>query len=220
MAPVDQFQLPMGFELTAVFLFAVTGALRAIENRYDIVGVFVLALLSAVGGGLVRDVFFLQQGVPLALQDERYLYAVGGATAVCLIVGEHLNRFRQVFLLADALGLGIYAVVGTERALDMGLHFVPAGFVGLANAVGGGILRDVLIGSGTLLFQPGEFYVLAAVIGTAVFLALLLGAGTSAQEAAGWSITTTFVLRLGAVAFNWKTRAARPLLGPRASNSD
>jgi uncharacterized membrane protein YeiH len=220
MAPVDQFQLPMGFELTAVFLFAVTGALRALENRYDIVGVFVLALLAAVGGGLLRDVFFLQQGVPLVLQDERYLYAVGAATVLCLIVGAHLNRFRQVFLLADALGLGIYDVVGTQRALDMGLHFVPAGFVGLANAVGGGVLRDVLIGSGTLVFQPGEFYVLAAAVGTAVFIALLLAAGIGAREAAGWSITTTFLLRLGAVAFNWKTRAAKPLLGQRGSDAN
>ena len=78
--PTDQFQLPMSFELTAVFLFGVTGALLAIEQQYDIVGVFVLALLSAVGGGLVRDVFFLPQGPPLVLRDERYLYVVGLAT--------------------------------------------------------------------------------------------------------------------------------------------
>jgi uncharacterized membrane protein YeiH len=219
MPSADQFQLPMSFELTAVFLFAVTGALLAIENRYDVVGVFVLALLSAVGGGLVRDVFFLAQGPPLVLRDERYLYVVGLATVVCLIVGAHLNRFKQVFLLADALALGIYAVVGTQRGLDFGLHFVPAGFVGLANAIGGGVLRDLLTGKETLLFKPGEFYILAAVVGVTVFLALLLLMSVSAQEAAGWSIGTTFLLRLAAVTFNWKTRAARPLLGHRSSHA-
>ena len=211
----DQFQLAMGLELTAVFLFAVTGALRAIENRYDVVGVFVLALLSAIGGGLVRDGIFLTQVAPLVLQDERYLYVVGTATLVCLIVGVHLNRFRYVFLLADALGLGIYAVVGTQRALDVGLHFLPAGFVGLASAIGGGVLRDVLTGKETLLFKPGEFYVLAAVFGTAVFLALVFGAHMTAREAALWSIATTFVTRIAAVTFNWKTREVQPLLGKR-----
>jgi uncharacterized membrane protein YeiH len=218
MAPLDQFQLPMQFELAAVFLFAVTGALRAIANRYDIVGVFVLATLSAIGGGLVRDAFFLANDVPLVLQDERYLYVISAATAVCLIGGEHLNRFRLVFLLADALGLGIYAVVGTQRALDASLHFVPASLVGLANAIGGGVLRDVLIGNETLLFKPGEFYILAAVIGTAVFLTLLLSVGVHAQEAAYWSIATTFALRVAAVNFNWRTRAARPLLRHRSTD--
>ena len=79
----------MGFELAAVFLFAVTGALLAIEQRYDFVGVFLLALLSAVGGGLVRDAFFLPQGPPLMLQDERYLYSVSLAALVCLVFGTY-----------------------------------------------------------------------------------------------------------------------------------
>jgi uncharacterized membrane protein YeiH len=215
----DHFQLPVAFEFSAVFLLAITGALLAIEDHYDVVGVFVLALLTAVGGGLLRDTFFLQRGVPLVLQDERYFYAVALATTVCLIVGAGLNRLTYVFLLADALGLGIYAVVGTQHALDFGLHFVPAGVVGLANAVGGGVLRDVLTGKETLLFRPGEFYILAAVGGTAVFLALLLWAGVPAQQAAGWSIATTVLIRLAAVSFNWKTRAARPLLSHRPADT-
>jgi|SRR5687767_14654775 len=215
MPPLDQFRLSMGLELTAVFLFAVTGALLAVEKRYDVVGVFVLALISAVGGGLVRDSFFLQRGAPQVLQDERYIYAVALATLLCLIVGAHLNRFRSVFLVVDALGLGIYAVVGTERGLEAGLHFVPAGFVGLANAIGGGVLRDVLTGKETLLFKPGEFYILAAVIGTTVFGALRLWTPTPAVDAAWWSIATTCVIRFAAIAFNWQTRAARPLLGHR-----
>src|SRR5262245_9193588 len=151
--PIDPLQLPMRFELTAVFLFAVTGALAAIDKRYDFVGVFVLAFLSAVGGGLLRDSVFLQRGVPQVLQDERYLYAIALATLACLLVGTHLNRFRAVFLVADALGLGIYAMVGTQRGLEAGLHLLPAGFIGLANAVGGSILRDMLTGQEPLLFK-------------------------------------------------------------------
>jgi uncharacterized membrane protein YeiH len=207
------FELPIGFELAAVFLFAMTGALLAIEERYDFVGVFVLALLSAVGGGLVRDGFFLPQGLPLVLKDERYLYAVVLAASLCLVFGTHLNRFRQVFLLVDALGLGIYAVVGTERALDFGLKALPAAFVGLASAVGGGVLRDVLTRKETLLFKPGEFYVFAAAVGLAVFLGLRQWTQLPAQDAALWSIATTFLIRLASVSFKWQTKAATPVFG-------
>jgi uncharacterized membrane protein YeiH len=211
-----QFELPMGFELAAVFLFAVTGALLAIEQRYDFVGVFLLALLSAVGGGLVRDAFFLPQGPPLMLQDERYLYSVSLAALVCLVFGTYLSRFRLVFLLVDALGLGIYAVVGAQRALGFGLQPLPAAFVGLASAVGGGVLRDVLTRRETVLFRPGEFYILAAAVGMAVFLGLMGWQHLPASSAAVWSIATTFVLRLAGLWFNWQTRAATPLLGRRS----
>ena len=210
-----QFHLPIGFELTAVFLFAMSGALLAINNRYDIVGVFVLALVTAVGGGLVRDLFFLSQGPPLVLQEERYFDVVALAAVLCLILGTHVSRFRLVFLLVDALGLGIYAVVGTQRALDFGLQAFPAAFVGLANAAGGSVLRDVLTQKETLLFQPGEFYVLAAAAGISVFIGLAYWGRMPAQDAAFWSIGTTFLLRMAAVSFNWKTSAARPLLGER-----
>ena len=218
MPPADQFLLPMRFELTAVFLFAVTGALLAIEKRYDFVGVFVLALLSATGGGMVRDGLFLQAGAPQALQDPRYLYVVGLATIVCLIVGGLLNRLRVVFLIADALGLGIYAVVGCQRGMEAGLHFLPASFVGLANAIGSGVLRDVLTGQEALIFKPGEFYVLAAAIGTLVFVALIVSGTLPAREAAFWSIGTTFAIRMASIRFNWQTRAVTPLMDrPRKS---
>lgn len=210
------FQLPLTFEVAAVFMFAITGALAGIERRYDVVGVFVVALISATGGGLLRDSVLLSQGsVPLVLQNADYLYAVALATTVCLIAGTHLTRFRIVFLLIDALGLGIYAVVGTQRALGAGLPAAAAACVGIANAVGGGVLRDVLTARETLLFRPGEFYVVAAAIGTAVFLGLLLWAQLPTTEAAGWSIATTFLVRVAAVRFNWKTSEARPLLDSR-----
>src|SRR5689334_15443156 len=98
MNDASHFTLPIGFELTAVFLFAVTGALLAIEHRYDMVGVFVLAWFSAAGGGLIRDGLFLPQGLPVVLKDPRYLYVVTTATLLCLVFGTHLSRWRVVFL--------------------------------------------------------------------------------------------------------------------------
>ena len=205
----------MSFEIAAVFMFAITGALAGIERRYDVVGVFVIALISATGGGLLRDSVFLAQGIPQVLQNPDYLYAVALATVVCLIGGNHLTRFRIIFLLVDAAGLGIYAVVGTQRSLGVGLPAVAAACVGLVNAVGGGVLRDVLTGRETLLIRPGEFYVMAAAIGTAVFLGALFWLHLPATEAAWWSIAATFLIRVAAVRFNWKTREVRPLLESR-----
>ena len=213
------FTLPIQFELTAVFLFAITGALLAIEERYDIVGVFMLALLTAIGGGLVRDAFFLHRGTPVVLMDPRYLYAIAAATLLCLVLGNYLHRFRLVFLLVDALGLGTYAVVGTQRALDFGLAIAPAAFVGIANAVGGGVLRDVVARREPLFLKPGQFYILAAVGGLAVFLGTVYWLGLTAADAALWSIATTFLIRLAAATFNWKTTEARPLLGRRLSDT-
>jgi len=215
MITAEHFQLPMRFELAAVFLFAVTGALAAIEKKYDVVGVLVLALLAATGGGLLRDSVFLQRGAPLVLQDERYLYAVGLATLFCLIFGNYLNRFRYFFLLVDALGLGIYAVVGTQRALDIGLQMLPAAAVGVVNAMGGGVLRDILTGQEVLVFKPGEFYVLAAAIGTATFGVLETWTTLPVNQAAWCSIAVTFLIRLASMTFNWRTRPVAPLLSPR-----
>ena len=161
----------------------------------------------------MRDGFFLPQGPPLVLQDERYLYSVGLAALFCLVFGSYLSRIRLVFLLVDALGLGIYAVVGAQRALGFGLQPLPAAFVGLAGAIGGGVLRDVLTRKETLLFKPGEFYILAVTVGMAVFLGLMQWQHLPASRAALWSIATTFVLRLAALWFNWQTKAATPLLG-------
>jgi uncharacterized membrane protein YeiH len=213
------FTLPIELELAAVFLLAITGALLAMEERYDVIGVFVLALVTAIGGGLVRDAFFLPKGPPLMLQDERYLLVVAVAVVFCLIVGTYLTRAHVVFLLVDALGLGIYAVVGTQHGLEFGLHVVPASFVGLANAVGGGLLRDVVTRKEPLLLRPGEFYVLAAVVGIAVFNGAAYLGGLPAPRAALWSIAATFLIRLAAVWFNLRTVEARPLLGSRGSRT-
>jgi len=78
----NQFVLPVYFDLGATFLYALTGALVAIRRNYDIVGLFVLALVTGLGGGLIRDSVFIQSGPPLAMKDERYLYAV---LAGCLV---------------------------------------------------------------------------------------------------------------------------------------
>jgi uncharacterized membrane protein YeiH len=208
---IGQFNLPLAFDLAATFLFAVTGALVAMRKGYDFVGVFFLALVTGIGGGLLRDGLFLQQ-VP-AVVGSPYLLAVTVAALIGLLFGESLNRLALVFLLVDSLGLGLYGVFGAQKALHAGLAWVPALLIGVVNAVGGGVLRDLLSGDSPLVFKPGEFYAAAALAGSALFLALALGFGMDAQLAALAGITVTLLVRLASVRFGWRTPAARRLIG-------
>jgi uncharacterized membrane protein YeiH len=210
----DQFNLPLYYDLGATFLYALTGALVAIRRQYDIVGLFVLALVTGLGGGLIRDSIFIQGGPPLAMKDERYLYAVLAGCLVAAGFSRRMDRLQKVFLLADALGLGAYAVVGVEKSLGAGLSVVAAIMVGVINASGGGLLRDVLVREEPLLFKPGQMYVLAALVGACLFSWLVVRHDWLFREAALAAVGGTFVFRLLAIVFNWKTVSVAERLMP------
>jgi uncharacterized membrane protein YeiH len=150
------FQPPIALDLAASFFCAVTGALAAVQKRYDLVGLFVLAFVTGVGGALLRDGIFLQAGPPAVVRDGRYLLAVAGAAAVVVVGARHLHRLRAPFVVADAIALGIYAIVGAQKTLAAGLPAGAAVLVGVVNAVGGGVLRDVLVREEPLVFRPSE----------------------------------------------------------------
>lgn len=210
---VDQFTLPLAFDLAATFFFAVTGGLTAMRKGYDFVGVFFLALVTGLGGGLLRDGLFLQ--LPPAVMESHYLFAILAAMVISLLFGETLNRFGLVFMLVDALGLGLYAMVGTQKALTTGLSWVPAVLIGVINAIGGGVIRDLMTRDEPLVFRPGEFYAAAALAGSTLFAALVVGLQIPAQPAALAGISAILLIRVTSVRFGWKTRAARALIGRR-----
>ena len=114
--PPQAVALPLYIDFGATFLFAVTGAMFAIRRHYDWVGLFVLALCTGLGGGLLRDGLFLNDGVPAAMRHAGYLWAV---VAGCLAAGlfhQPVAKLDRVFLYVDALGVGAYGVVGTTKA--------------------------------------------------------------------------------------------------------
>lgn len=201
------FLLPIGFDLAATFLFAITGALVALSKRYDAVGVAVLAFVTGLGGALLRDGLFLQLGPPAVLTNARYLAAVLAGAAVAAFFARHLHRLRLVFMLTDALALGTYAVVGAQKSLAAGLPVIAAALIGVVNAVGGGLLRDVLVREEPLTFKPGEFYALAALAGVLVFLLLSRGLALPDSLAAVAGITSAFAVRLLSVRLGWRTGA-------------
>ncbi len=209
-----QYTLPIYFDLGATFLYALSGALVAIRRQYDIIGLFVLALVTGVGGGLIRDSVFIQNGPPLAMQDERYLYVILAGCLVAALFTKRMDRLQRVFLLADALGLGAYAVVGVEKALNAGLSVLAAVMVGVINASGGGLLRDVLVREEPLLFKPGQLYVLAALVGAGLFTVLVLQFHRPVESAALLAVGGTFACRLLSITFNWKTVSVAERLMP------
>jgi uncharacterized membrane protein YeiH len=208
--------LPAAFNIAAVFFFAMTGALAARRLRYDVVGVFVLAFATGVGGGLIRDALLRGSGPVAALTEPRFMAAVLLASLFGLLrISTRFETFNRLVAVLDAIGLGAFAAVGTDKALHMDLHWSAAIFVGMTNAVGGGLLRDLLSRTEPLLLKPGQFYALAALLGATVYAALVVGRHLPLVPAAICSTCATVVFRLLAIFFNWKTHAVEePLQSP------
>jgi uncharacterized membrane protein YeiH len=196
-------------EFSGVAAGALAGALEARRDRtyqYDLVGVLGLALITALGGGITRDVL-IQKGPPLAFMDLRYMLVAFGAGIVALLFGSSAGpRVLRVIWIADAASLGFFSVAGVSRALNAGLPVLAALILGLITAVGGGSLRDVVMGRTPRVFEKGEPYTIAALLAVLVFLA---------GDHLGWdrSISTTagaasgLVLKLLAARFKWNTPA-------------
>jgi len=200
------FELPIVFDLVATFFFGLTGALAGIRRGYDIVGVSALAFVCGVGGSVIRDGIFLQQGPPAVASDPRYLYAIGTSIVIGLVLRDRVERFGRLLAYLDAIGLAVYAVYGTQKALLIELAPVVAVLVGVTNAVGGGLLRDIITREEPLVFKPGQFYVLAAALGAAVFVLLARLPWTTATGAGLIAIGAALAMRILSILFNLKTR--------------
>lgn len=153
-------------DLLGVAVFAASGALAAVRSRLDIFGVMVLAGVTAIGGGIVRDLL-LGITPPTTLRQWPYLIVPAVVGLVVWRFHPAVARLRRGMLLADALGLALFATTGTSVALTAGAPVVTAGLVGVTTGVGGGVLRDVLLNEVPLVLRT-EVYALAASLGAVV----------------------------------------------------
>jgi uncharacterized membrane protein YeiH len=198
-------------DFSGVLVGALGGALAAVRDtryKYDLVGVTGLALASALGGGITRDLI-LQKGPPLAFADARYLMAALAGAAVGMIFAQRIGKnTERALIIIDAAAIGLFSVAGSTRAIDAGMTYLPALLLGVTTAVGGGCIRDVLSGRTPKIFERGELYAIAAAFGAAMFLLcdawkLSREASTAIGSACG------FGLRLLAWRFRWETRSIR-----------
>lgn len=187
------------------FAFAVSGALVAVQRRMDIFGVLVLSFVTAVSGGIVRDLI-IGAVPPAAFRDWHMLAIAMVAGVVCFFAGRWLIRLNYPVLLFDAAGLGIFAVIGTQKALQFGIDPVMAGTLGVVSGIGGGVLRDVLANREPVVLNT-DIYASAAIASVIVVLA---------AHAFGWQISIVwlpavaicFVLRVLAIYRGWRLPTA------------
>jgi len=201
------------FEMIGTVAFAVSGALVAVKKRMDLLGVAVLGMTTAVGGGIVRDLI-LGVTPPMAFREPVYALT---AIAVSLLmffpgVRKLISADNSLLLVMDALGLGVFTAVGVQAGMASGRIFLAV-FVGTLTGVGGGVMRDVFAGEQPAIFVR-HFYACASIIG-ALVCALLWGAGEVIAMLAGSIVT--LVLRLLAAHFKWSLPKAAPVTPPEDS---
>jgi uncharacterized membrane protein YeiH len=197
-------------DLAAVFAAAVLGGQVAAEKNLDPVGFAALAITSGLGGGMLRDVL-LGHGPPLALVHPSYLITALIAAGVAFLVD--LQRHppgRVILLVIDALGLSFWAVSGSQRATAAGLGVVAGLLLGVITAVGGGVIRDVLVGNRPAIFaRMGALYATAAL--AAVSVDQLLTPTHLVQYAATLiSVVIGSGIRLASVRYEWNLPTSRP----------
>lgn len=193
-------------DLFGTMAFAVTGAFKAIEHKSDIVGILLLATITGVAGGTMRDVIMGQ--FPNSLSDPVYVIITVLSGVAIFFLYSHLKKHWNLFLKFDAIGLGVFTIIGATFAYNLvGLNFLAIMLAGILTAVGGGILRDVFVTQVPIVFVK-EFYISASFIGVVVFyFTLYFGGELYSATILGISLTTT--LRLIAMKFNWNLPRAK-----------
>ena len=188
-------------DLFGTMAFAVTGAFKAIEHKADIVGIIILATITGVAGGTIRDVI-LGRDLPNSLIDPSYVIITVVSAIVIFLLHSKMKKHWNVFLKFDAIGLGVFTVIGATFAYNMfGMNFLVIVLSGMLTAIGGGILRDVFVSQTPIVFVK-ELYASASFLGAAVFyLVILITNDVYAGTISGLLLATG--LRMVAMKYNW-----------------
>jgi uncharacterized membrane protein YeiH len=189
-------------EMGGLFVFATSGALMAVHKGFDVVGIVVLAMLTALGGGILRDVI-IGDTPPAAFTNVTYLVVPLAAAAVTFAAHPLVRRLTFTVLVFDAAGLGLFCVTGTLKALDAALGSVQAVLLGVTTAVGGGVLRDITARETPALLQVDtDLYAIPAAVGAAV-VAVAYQAGLPVPVVATGAAVFVFLFRIVAMLRHW-----------------
>jgi len=163
---VDSSTLLLVLDLVGIGVFALSGALTGVEKRLDLFGVLALSFTTALGGGIIRDLLI---GVtpPATFTDSRYLIVPAVCGVLVFYVHPAVTRVRRPLMVFDAAGLSLFAVAGAQKSIDAGLNTPSSIGVGMITAVGGGIMRDVLVREIPLVLHR-EIYATAALLGATI----------------------------------------------------
>ncbi|MCK8436122.1 trimeric intracellular cation channel family protein [Streptomyces sp. D2-8] len=194
-------------DLIGIFVFAISGALLAVRKNFDVFGMAVLAEVTALGGGLFRDLV-IGAVPPAAFTDLGYFLTPLLATLLVFFLHPQVERIQVAVNVFDAAGLGLFCVAGTTKAYEYGLGLTASAGLGLTTAVGGGVLRDVLANEvPSLLRWDRDLYAVPAIVGSAL-VALCIRYDALNPLTGGVAVITAFVLRLLAMRYHWRAPRA------------
>jgi uncharacterized membrane protein YeiH len=225
---------PVALDLLGIFTSSCAGALTGIRKGLDLVGVLVLAAITGLGGGVIRDLM-IGASPPALLTDQRYLTTATLAAIAVLAAEQRLSpaaparrgrrpagrlrlgervKLGSAYLIADALTLGCFAVSGTAKALQFHIAPVPAALMGVTTAVGGGVIRDVLVNEVPTVLRR-ELYALPALIGALIIVAAA-EVSRDLTPVAYSAAAVTAGLRLLALRFDWHLQLPESMSRPRS----
>jgi len=203
----EALRVPAAVDLAAIVIGALTGGLLAAREGFAVSGVLLLAVSGGLGGGLIRDVL-LADGAPVALTNPAYLPTVAITAGVTFYFSGWLSRLTGLLVVLDAVTLGFFTVIGAQKAQLLGLPSASVVFIGTLTAVGGAVIRDVLLAQRADIVQPGPYNAVAALIG-AVALTVLAGpVGLDPLPVAATVITLVAALRVLSVWRGWEAPVA------------
>jgi len=186
--------------LVGVYVFAISGTLTAIYNKFDVVGAIIIGFITALGGGTLRDILIGETPVGW-MQDTVSLWVIVAAVLTSYIFRQSIQKLRKSMFIFDTIGLGLFTILGLQKTLELGLSPVIAVLMGVVSAVFGGVIRDVLSNVVTLIFRS-EIFASAFVAGALVFLCIKF-VGLPLNLNMAISMAVVFAIRYFAVKRKW-----------------
>lgn len=193
--------IPIAFEMLAVIVASASGVLTARQNKLDLVGAIGLAVLVALGGGLIRDVI-LQEGDVYILQQPLALPVSIATAAAVFVFPIMVEKPDRLVAVLDIFSVGLFAVMGADKTMAYGYPAVTCVMMGFFTAVGGGILRDVCLARVPYVFQRSNFYAMAAIAGSIAYMTLMKSLGMWNIAAAVISVALTMFIRWWSIRYN------------------
>lgn len=186
-------------DLVGTFVFAISGALSGAKKRLDVLGMGVVAFVTAVGGGTIRDLILDK---PVCwIQEDKYIYAILAGVLVAIFFQDQMTKLKRTFFVFDTIGIAVFTVIGTEKALSLEYSFMVALLLGVNSAVSGGIIRDTLCNDIPLIFHR-EVYASACLAGSFLYASLRL---TSLDKfvITALAIAIIIAIRILAIQYKW-----------------
>lgn len=188
-------------DLLGTIAFAISGALTAMRKKLDVFGILIIALVTSVGGGTLRDILIGKTPVSWML-NMTFVYVIFGATVIAIVFRPQLRYVRRSLFLFDTIGIALYTIAGVQLSAAAGLHPVICVILGTISACFGGVLRDILCNEIPVIFHK-EIYATVCILGGSIYLAMSQ-AGLPIAWAMVVSGIVVIAIRVCAVLFEWQ----------------